>query len=111
MEVSVRWHSQRGNRTEDNRDCAGIGIAGDCILAIVADGATAGKGSGQLAQILVRDLVNWFAGTSAMVSEDDLSEELRHIHGSLARKFPRSSASYMTVVVRPQHPMQAAIHP
>lgn len=104
MRISVRWQSQGGNKTKDNRDCAGIGLAGDSLLAVVADGSTAGKDSGQLAQCLVRNLVDWFASTSWRVGEGNLSGQLQHIHGSFAAKFPRSSASYMIVVVQPQHP-------
>ncbi|MBB2973129.1 hypothetical protein [Mesorhizobium sp. RMAD-H1] len=96
MRISIRWQSQGGNRTKDNRDCAGIGLAGDSLLAVVADG--------QLAQCLVHNIVDWFASTSGTVDGGNLSGQLQHIHGSLAGKFARSSASYMIVVVQPQHP-------
>lgn len=104
MQFSVRWQSQPGNRTTDNRDRAGIGLVGDSLLAVVADGSTAGKESGQLAQCLVHSIVDWFAGTSGAIDGRNLSGQLRQIHGSLAGRFARSSASYMIVVVQPQHP-------
>lgn len=102
MRFSVRWQSQRGNRTRENRDRAGIGIVGDAILAVVADGSTTGKHSGELAQCLVRDLIDWFVGTDGMIGERELSGQLHQIHSLLAGNFPRSSASYMILITRPQ---------
>lgn len=104
MQVSVRWQSQSGNRTQGNRDYAGMGIADRSLLAVVADGSTTGKDSGELAQFLVHNLVDWFVGIDGVVGEREISGKLQIIHGSLSGKFQPSSASYMIVFIRPQHP-------
>lgn len=46
MKIEARWLSQKGTRTDDNRDHAGIAGRHGEFLAIVADGATNGSNNG-----------------------------------------------------------------
>ncbi|CAN7642470.1 hypothetical protein [Neorhizobium sp. LjRoot104] len=63
MKIEARWLSQKGTRTDDNRDHAGIAGRHGEFLAIVADGATNGSNNGGYARAIVEAVVDWFAGT------------------------------------------------
>ncbi|WP_245441764.1 hypothetical protein [Rhizobium leguminosarum] len=63
MKIEARWLSQKGTRTDDNRDHAGIAERHGEFLAILADGATHGSNNGGYARAIVEAVVDWFAGT------------------------------------------------
>lgn len=60
--------SQKGTRTDDNRDHAGIAGRNGEFLAIVADGATNGSNNGGYARAIVEAVVDWFAGEGLQMS-------------------------------------------
>jgi len=80
MGIEISWRSQAGKRTEDNRDCAGVGIRGDEALCIVLDGSTAGPDSGTLARRVARDLIDWFTASDDAATTESLIARLRAIH-------------------------------
>lgn len=100
MGIEISWHSQAGKRTDDNRDCAGVGMRGDEALCIVLDGSTNGPDSGALARRVARDMIDWFVTTEEAVTADILIARLRAIHAGLSGHHPRGSASYMIVHIR-----------
>jgi hypothetical protein len=80
MPFDIKWHSQQGTRTPDNRDCVGIGIRGESILAIVLDGSTSGSSSGAFASEIAHRMVNWFVAGNSEVTAESLGGQLRRIH-------------------------------
>ena len=99
MRVDFRWLTDKGTRTSDNRDCAGIGENAHGSIIIVADGSTAGELDGDLARALVKEIVNWFVIAKPPVSADVLLGFLRDLHRDLAPHFPRGSVSYLIVIM------------
>jgi len=100
MGIEISWRSQAGKRTEDNRDCAGVGIRGDEALCIVLDGSTAGPDSGALARRVARALIDWFTASDDAATAESLVARLRTIHAGTSGHHPRASASYMIVHIR-----------
>ncbi|TIP11330.1 hypothetical protein [Mesorhizobium sp.] len=94
MTFEIEWHSQQGTRTANNRDHAGIGVRGDKLLAIVLDGSTRGPTSGQFAEKIARQMVNWFVASVDETTAETMAEQLRVAHAALAKDFQSVSASY-----------------
>lgn len=97
MEVDISWRSQAGMRTDDNRDHGGIGIRGGETLCVIADGSSTAPDSGTLAKALIYALVDWYVACDLAMKPEVILSELRRLHGSLSKKYPRASASYMIV--------------
>jgi len=93
MKIEARWLSQKGTRTDDNRDHAGIAGRHNEFLAIVADGATNGSNNGGYARAIVEAVVDWFARKDDAWSHKLMQAKLREIHKTLRKLFPRGSAS------------------
>lgn len=60
MRIEAKWYSQKGTKTPDNRDHAGIGTNTSGVMGIVVDGSTAGENSGEYAEAIVREVIEWF---------------------------------------------------
>lgn len=97
MRIEANWYSQKGTKTADNRDHAGLGINASGVICIVVDGSTAGAGSGEYAQAIVREVIDWFNGLQGALDLNALSKQLRGIHLDLRARFPRGSASFAIV--------------
>ncbi|RJT28173.1 hypothetical protein D3227_34925 [Mesorhizobium waimense] len=95
MVVSVRWISQTGTKTKDNRDCAGVGIRKGGALGVVLDGSTSGPDSGDLARKISRALVDWYLSAEGEITSEVLTARIREIHRALSKEHRRDSASYM----------------
>ncbi|WP_421423589.1 PP2C family protein-serine/threonine phosphatase [Agrobacterium rosae] len=93
MKIEARWLSQKGTRTDDNRDHAGIAGRHGEFLAIVADGATNGSNNGGYARAIVEAVVDWFAGADDAWGREVMQTKLREIHQALRKSFPTGSAS------------------
>jgi serine/threonine protein phosphatase PrpC len=93
--MEIDWISQRGKRTGDNRDCAGVGMRARAVLCVVLDGWTSGPNSAQLAHQITRGLVDWFITADEAEAAERLIGQLRRIHQSLSREFPMDGASYV----------------
>lgn len=102
MSFKIQWRCQQGTRTHDNRDCAGVGIRDESILAIMLDGSTTGLASGPFAREIARGLVDWFATDTVEVTELVLLERLRVMQEDLSRDFGGASASYVLVHAGPE---------
>lgn len=103
MPFAIRWQSQQGTRTTDNRDCAGIGIRQTEILAIVLDGSSSGANSGAFACQIARRMVDWFVSTEQAITVAVLIAQLRATHAELAKEFRLDSASYLLIHVSDAH--------
>ncbi|MBB3650125.1 serine/threonine protein phosphatase PrpC [Rhizobium sp. BK619] len=93
MKIEARWLSQKGTRTDDNRDHAGIAGRHGEFFAIVADGATNGSNNGGYARAIVEAVVDRFAGTDDAWGHELMQAKLREIHQALRTSFPTGSAS------------------
>lgn len=94
MTFAVRWRCQKGTRTEDNRDHAGIGFRDNSLLAIVLDGSTRGRTSGEFAEAIAHQMVDWFVTADDAQTAQTLIARLRATHAELADDFRGDSASY-----------------
>lgn len=97
MEMELDWRSQQGTKTGGNRDYGGAGIRPDGVLCLLLDGSTSGPKSGELAGQIARDVIDWYVATAEDVTAETLTAQLRQIHGSLSKRFPRDTASYVIV--------------
>ena len=93
MKIEARWLSQKGTRTDDNRDHAGFAGRNGEFLAIVADGATNGSNNGGYARAIVEAVVDRFAGADDAWGREVMQTKLREIHRALRKSFPTGSAS------------------
>ena len=98
MGIEISWHSRKGQRTSDNRDCCGIGLRADAVLCIVLDGSTAGPKSGEFGRLIARNLIDWFLTTEVSVTAELLIEELSSINKQHFSDFRSDSASYVIVL-------------
>lgn len=102
MGIEISWNSKRGQRTDDNWDCCGIGLKPEAVLCVVLDGSTAGPTGGELVRQIARDLVDWFVETDNRMTADILIERLHHIHKSRSQEFRSDSASYLIALIESQ---------
>jgi hypothetical protein len=101
MGIDVSWLSQAGKRTKDNRDCGGVGIRAEEAVCVVLDGSTNCPNSGEFARRIARELIDWYVASHEEMTAETLTARLRQIHEVLAKAYPRDSASYMIVNIRP----------
>lgn len=98
MGIVIKWRSVQGHCTDDNRDCCGVGIRDDAVLAAVLDGSSSGKDSGAFARDVARDLTDWFV-EAEVVKPEAIVDRLRVIHAELSAKYSRSSASLVIAFI------------
>ena len=101
MGVEIRWRSEQGHRTDDNRDCCGVGLRDDAVLAVVLDGSSNGKASGASARDVARNLIDWFV-VAEVVTPKTIIDRLRVIHAELSRTYRRDSASVVIALIERQ---------
>jgi serine/threonine protein phosphatase PrpC len=99
MGFSLFWHSQKGERTQDNQDCGGLGLRDGAALAILADGASTKRHSGELANELVRTIIDNFVAADTPTTPDTVIGWLSQSHAVLTTRFPLASASYVIVCI------------
>ncbi len=102
MRIKANWHSRKGTKTADNRDHAGLGTNTSGVMGIVVDGSTAGENSGEYAEAIVREVIDWFNGVQGALDIDAFSKQLRGIHLDLRARYPRGSASFTIVHADPR---------
>lgn len=101
MGVEIRWRSEQGHHTHDNRDCCGVGLSDDAVLAIVLDGSSNGKASGAFARDVARNLIDWFV-VAEVVTPETIIDRLRVIHAELSGTYRRDSASVVIALIERQ---------
>lgn len=104
MGIEVKWRSQKGNRTQDNRDYCGVAIRPEATLCLVVDGATTGSNGGELAQTFSHELVDWFVSADVIISAETIIGAIGSIHKNISRQFPFDSASYVIVLIQDEGP-------
>jgi serine/threonine protein phosphatase PrpC len=104
MDVAWSWRSSKEQHTADNRDCGGIGLRSDAVLAIVLDGSTATPNAGAFAGQIARDLINWFVRADGVVTAQDITAQLRAIHAGLSASFRGDAASYVIALLEREKP-------
>lgn len=98
MGIEIKWRCEQGHRTDDNRDCCGVGIRDDAVLATVLDGSSTGENSGTFARDAARGLIDWFVAAET-VDPEAIVDRLRGIHAELSGKYQRSSASLVIIIL------------
>ena len=98
MGFEITWRSERGSRTEDNRDYCGVGLRSDYALCIVLDGASSGADSGVLAREVAHGLVDWFIRSDA-VCEQAVIAQLRILHAECFPRLRFGSAAYVVALL------------
>jgi len=101
MGLAIRWRTNQGQRTDDNRDCCGVGLRNDMALCVVLDGSSSGDDSGVFARRIARDLIDWFM-TAGDASADSIINRLRELHAEMSPSFRKASASYIIALVKDQ---------
>ncbi|MEH2702987.1 hypothetical protein DXU03_38925 [Rhizobium johnstonii] len=71
-------------------------------MGIVVDGSTAGENSGEYADAIVREVIDWFNGLQGTLDLDAFSKQLRGIHMDLRARYPRGSASFAVLHADPR---------
>jgi serine/threonine protein phosphatase PrpC len=100
MGFEFLWQSHAGSRTQDNRDYGGVGLRVDEALCVILDGATSGRGSGELARQIATEVIDWYVEREELPSPEAVIEQLRALHATLLATYPQGSASYMLVLVK-----------
>ncbi|NTA84190.1 hypothetical protein G6L13_27315 [Agrobacterium tumefaciens] len=101
MRIDASWYSRKGTMTADNRDYAGIGTNTNGLMAIIVDGSTAGENSGEYAEAIVREVIDWFNGLQGGLDVDDFTKKLRGIHLGLRALYPHASAGFAVMHTGP----------
>lgn len=104
MDIKINWQSKTGNRTDDNRDYAGVGIRDDAALYIVMDGSTSGQESGALARQVTQKMIDWYTASEEKETAETLTDRLRQIHEETAKQYPLASASFAMVHIEAAGP-------
>lgn len=60
MHASVKWHTQAGSHTADNRDAFAHAAQANASIYLIADGSSNYPHSGELAHALLNDLTRGF---------------------------------------------------
>jgi len=95
MKIDALWLSQRGTRTPDNRDHAGLAARPGEFLGIVVDGSTSGATNGDYARAVVEMVVDWFERSRDEWTAELIAQALRNIHQVLRGQFRKGSASLL----------------
>lgn len=104
MLATVKWHTQAGTHTADNRDAHAHSHAS---LYMVADGSSSHPRSGELAQALLNDLTIGFNQLlTAELNPEQLADALLLIiarsHQVLRGEFPLAACSYLVLCLLPE---------
>lgn len=100
MHTTVRWHSQAGSTTADNRDALGFTDHAGLNIYLMADGSSSHPHSGELAAALIDKLITAVKGWPAMqLNAQQLSEmflqSVANARQMLSKEFPVSACSYL----------------
>jgi len=106
MLATVKWHTQAGRHTADNRDAFAHAAQTNASLYLIADGSSSHPRSGELAHALLNDLTQGFGQlpTQALNAEQ-LASALQQIitsrHQTLRGDFPLAACSYLLLCLLP----------
>ncbi|TVT82339.1 protein phosphatase 2C domain-containing protein [Pseudomonas sp. H3(2019)] len=107
MLATVKWHTQAGTLTADNRDAFAHAHAhAHASLYVIADGSSSHPRSGELAQALLNDLTIGFNPLlTTELNAEQLAEALVRIiassHQTLRDDFPLAACSYLVLCLLP----------
>lgn len=106
MLTTVKWHTQTGSHTSDNRDTFAHAVQEQASVYLIADGSTTHPRSGELAQALLNDLTNGFnkLSTTELNTEQIANALLQVIalsHQTLRADFPLAACSYLVLCLLP----------
>ena len=106
MLAALKWHTQAGTHTADNRDVFAHTAQAHASVYLIADGSSSHPHSGELAQALLNDLTIGFSHLpTAELDPEQLAEALLRIiarsHQTLRDDFPLAACSYLVLCLLP----------
>lgn len=106
MLTTVKWHTQAGILTADNRDVFAHATQVDARIYLIADGSSRHPHSGELAHTLLNDLTQGFNRLpTEQLNAEQLASALQQIistrHQTLRSDFPLAACSYLLLCLLP----------
>lgn len=106
MLATVKWYTQAGSHTADNRDVCALATRANTSVYIIADGSSSHPRSGELAQALLNDLIQGFGHLPIQeLNAEQLANEFQKIiaarHQTLRSDFPLAACSYLLLCLLP----------
>ena len=106
MVATVRWLTQAGTHTEDNRDAFAHVAQALAGVYLIADGSSSHPRSGELAHTLLDELTIGFSQLpTAELNAEQLADALLQIiarsHQALRNDFPLAACSYLVLCLLP----------
>ncbi|MBV7477178.1 protein phosphatase 2C domain-containing protein [Pseudomonas sp. PDM31] len=106
MLASLKWHTQAGRHTADNRDALAHAAQPNASLYLIADGSSSHPRSGELAHALLDDLTQGFGQLPTQeLNAAQLASALQQIiitrHQTLRSDFPLAACSYLLLCLLP----------
>jgi serine/threonine protein phosphatase PrpC len=106
MLATVRWHTQSGSHTADNRDAFAHAAQANVSVYLIADGSSSHPHSGELAQALLTDLIQGFEQLQLHeLNAEQLANAFLQIittrHQTLRHDFPLAACSYLLLCLLP----------
>jgi serine/threonine protein phosphatase PrpC len=106
MLAALKWHTQAGTHTADNRDVFAHAAQAHASVYLIADGSSSHPRSGELAQALLNDLTigfNHLPTTELNIEQlaDALLRIIARSHQTLRDDFPLAACSYLVLCLLP----------
>jgi len=99
MNLKYQWHSFQGTVTSDSRDYCGVAERQEATMYIVVDGSSRGPSAGELAQNLVKYVVNEFLIMEEPTESDSINNLLIQAHQNFRYQYVSDSASYCIAIL------------
>ncbi|HWT67763.1 MAG TPA: protein phosphatase 2C domain-containing protein [Pseudomonas sp.] len=106
MLATVKWHTQAGSHTSDNRDAFAHAAQANVSLYLIADGSSSHPRSGELAQDLLAALIQGFEQLPTQeLNAEQLANAFRQTiatrHQTLRSDYPLAACSYLLLCLLP----------
>lgn len=106
MVATIRWLTQAGTHTKDNRDVCAHAAQAHASVYLIADGSSSHPRSGEQAQTLLNELTIGFSQlTMAELNAEQLADALLRLiarsHQMLRDDFPLAACSYLVLCLLP----------
>jgi PPM family protein phosphatase len=98
MGFDSEWITHKGTLTDDNRDYCGIALRGGEALYVVCDGSTNGVQSGDLSDVFIRKIADWFITEPSGHSADEVIPYLNELSLNLKTSYPAGRLSFFALI-------------
>ena len=106
MPATVKWTTQAGSHTADNRDAFAYATQANVSVYLIADGSSSHPRSGELAQALLNDLIKGFDQLPTLeLNAEQLASAFQQIittrHQTLRTDYHLAACSYLLLCLLP----------